>query len=54
MYILTITARRTNAKRHICKKSADINELCKLAANATKYRAEIYSAKWELVEVVHE
>lgn len=54
MYILTITARRKNAKRHIVDKSADINDLRKLAnnVNGDLYVIEIYTGGWELVEVV--
>ncbi len=54
MYILTITARRKNAKRHIVDKSTDINDLRKLAnnVNGDRYVIEIYTGRWDLVEVI--
>ena len=53
-YILTTTAKRKNAKRHIVERSSDINELIKTAEfiNRDRYTVEIYNSKWELVEVL--
>ena len=53
MYILTTTAKRKNAKRHIVDKSNNIEPLRKLAQNnidKDRYVVEIYTGKWELVE----
>lgn len=53
MYILTTTAKRKNAKRHICDRSNDIEKLRKLGQNninKDRYVVEIYTGKWELVE----
>lgn len=51
MFYLTITAKRKNAKRHIVKKSNDIDVLRNLSRNMNKrYRVEIYNGKWELIE----
>ena len=53
-YILTITAKRRNAKRHIVTKSESLDELRNLGRNNMndKYIVEIYTGKWELVERV--
>lgn len=51
MYILTITAKRKGARRHIVYKNSSIDEL-KLRANNLndKYIIEIYTGSWKLVE----
>lgn len=51
-YILSITARRKNAKRHIVCKSANLEELRRLGVNNIndKYIVEIYDGAWNLVE----
>ena len=53
-YILTITSKRKNAKRHMVTKSESLNELRNLGKNNMndKYIVEIYTGKWELVERV--
>ena len=53
-YILTITAKRKNAKRHIQERSNDINALIESAKhiNHDKYIVEIYNSKWQLVETL--
>ena len=53
MYYLTTTAKRKNAKRHIARKSEDINYLKRLGRNISeRYIVEIYNGKWELVETI--
>jgi len=53
MYYLTTTAKRKNAKRHIVRKSEDINYLKRLGRNVSeRYIVEIYNGKWELVETI--
>lgn len=53
MYILTITAKQKNAKRHIVTKSKDIEELRRQANNTNdKYIKQIYNGKWELIETI--
>ena len=53
-YILTTTAKRKNAKRHIVTKSESLDELRNLGKNNMndKYIVEIYTGKWDLVERV--
>lgn len=49
--ILTITAKRKNAKRHIVSRCNDIESARKLAENMNDcYIVEIYNTKWELIE----
>ena len=50
-YILTITARRKNAKRHIVCRSNDLEELRSRFRNE-HYRLEIWDSKWNLVELL--
>ena len=53
MYILTTTAKRKNAKRHIVDKNNDIEYLRKLSKNMnTCYIIEICNGKWELIEIL--
>lgn len=54
MYILAITAKRKNAKRHISTKSNDIKYLRKVGKEHINdcYIVEIYNHKWELIERV--
>ena len=54
MYILTITAKIKNAKRHIVTKSESLDKLRDLGKNNMndKYIVEIYTGKWKLVERV--
>lgn len=50
-YILTIEAKRKGAKRHIVKKSSDIEELRKLSNNLNdRYKVDIYNGKWQFIE----
>ena len=53
-YILTITAKRKNGKRHIVTKNSDLNFLRGLGIYNinNKYIVEIYDASWQLVERV--
>ena len=53
-YILTITAKRKNGKRHIVTKNTDINYLRWLGIYNInkKYIVEIYNGNWQLVERV--
>ena len=53
-YILTTTAQRKNAKKHIVTKSESLDELRNLGKNNMNdaYIVEIYTGKWELVERV--
>ena len=53
-YILTITAKRKNEKRHIVTKSESLDELRNLGRNNINdaYIVEIYTGRWELVERV--
>lgn len=53
-YILTITAKRKNAKKYIADKSDDIEYLRNLAKNNIndRYVKQIYTGNWKLVEVV--
>lgn len=53
-YILTITAKRKNGKRHIVTKHSNINYLRYLGIYNInkKYIVEIYTANWQLVERV--
>lgn len=51
-YILTVTAKRKNAKRHIVERGT-IEDCRRLANNMNeKYIVEIYNGKWELVETI--
>ena len=51
MYILAITAKRKNAKRHIVARSVNLEGLKKLAQNSNKkYIVELYTGNWQLVE----
>lgn len=53
MYILTTTAKRKNAKRHITLKSNDLEHLRDIAQNninKDRYVVEIYSGNWNLLE----
>ena len=54
MYILTITAKRKNAKRHIVIRSESLDKLIELGKNNINdnYIVEIYTGKWVLVERV--
>ena len=51
-YILTITAKRKNARRHIVTKSENLDQLRDLGKNNMNdvYIVEIYTGKWELIE----
>lgn len=50
-YILTITAKRKNAKRHIAARSVNLEGLKKLAENINKrYIVEVYTGNWQLIE----
>ena len=54
-YILTATAKRKNAKRHIVERNSNIEHLLKLAEknlNKDRYIVEIYNGKWELLEAI--
>ena len=54
-YILTVTAKRKNAKRHIVERNSNKEHLLKLAKenlNKDRYIVEIYNAKWELLEAI--
>ena len=54
-YILTVTAKRKNAKRHIVERNSNIEHLRKLAVNnlnKDRYIVEIYNSKWELLETI--
>ena len=53
-YILTITAKRKNGKRHIVTKNSDLNFLRGLGIYNinNKYIVEIYNGNWQLVERV--
>lgn len=54
-YILTVTAKRKNAKRHIVERNNNKEHLLKLAKenlNKDRYIVEIYNAKWELLEAI--
>lgn len=54
-YILTVTAKRKNAKRHIVERNNNKEHLLKLAKenlNKDRYIVEIYTAKWELLEAI--
>ena len=55
-YILTNTARRKNAKRHICGRYNDLESARKMAQNINEklYVIQIYNGKWELIETVAE
>ena len=52
MYILTITAKRKNAKRHIVTKSEILDKLIDLGKNNINdnYIVEIYTGKWDLLK----
>lgn len=53
-YILTITSRRKNAKRHIVSKFYTLSDAEKVASSLNKsYIIEIYNTKWELVKVIN-
>ena len=52
-YILTTTAKRTNAKRHIVKRSHDyylLESLARWSLDRKNYIVEIYTGNWELVK----
>ena len=50
-YILTTTAKRKNAKRHIVARSVNLDGLKKLAENINKrYIVELYTGNWQLIE----
>lgn len=50
-YILTSTAKRKNAKRHIVVRSDNLEGLKKLAENINKrYIVELYTGNWQLIE----
>lgn len=49
-YILTMTAKRKNAKRHIVARSNDLDELRKF--HPQQYINEIYDSHWNLIEVI--
>lgn len=50
-YILTMTAKRKNAKRHIVARSVNLEGLKKVAQNLNKkYIVELYTGNWQLVE----
>lgn len=53
-YILTITAKRKNGKRHIVTKNSNLNFLRGLGIYNinNKYIVEIYNGNWQLVERV--
>lgn len=54
-YILTLTAKRKDAKRHIAAKSCNLDQLRKSAElYSNKYRKHIYTGNWELIEEVKE
>lgn len=54
-YYLAITAHRKNAKRHICYKSTDMEQLIEFSSRYTgNYRMELYTGNWELVKVIKE
>ena len=54
MYILAITAKRKNAKRHILTKCESLDKLIELGKNCIndKYIVEIYDGNWEIVDRV--
>lgn len=55
MYYLTITVKQKRGKRHIVTKSEDVQHLRNLANNLNrKYKVEIYTGKWELVETLRD
>lgn len=50
-YILTTTAKRKNAYRHIVARSENKEELKKLAKNINKrYIVELYTGDWRIIE----
>lgn len=49
-YILTITARRKNARRHIVQRSDDLEKL--RAFRSDLYLVRIYDSRWNLIETV--
>lgn len=50
-YILTSTAKRKNAKRHIVAWGVDLETARRLARNINKkYIVEVYTGNWKLVE----
>lgn len=52
-YILTLTAKRKDAKRHIAARSCNLDQLRKSAElYSNKYRKHIYTGNWELIEEV--
>lgn len=53
-FILTITARRKNAVRHIVKRSTTMAELMEYAGhiNHDRYIVEIYTGSWIKVKEV--
>lgn len=53
-YILTITAKQKNGKRHISRRSDNLEYLEKFAQNLNhkRYRVEIYSGNWKFLKEV--
>lgn len=53
-YILTITAKRRNAKRHIAQRGESLEELIRYSnvINKDRYHVDIYNGKWELVKKI--
>ena len=53
-YILTVTARRKNAKRHIVQRTHEYDRLVSIAKGIDKQRyiVEIYTGNWKLVETI--
>lgn len=53
-YILTMTAHRKNAKRHIAKRGT-MDVLKRYSNNLNRnYRIEIYDSRWNLIETINE
>ena len=53
-YILTITAKRKDAKRHIARKSNSIDDLRTFGRKNLNdcYKVDIYTGDWKLIENV--
>ena len=49
-YILTYTAKRKNAKRHIFCRGNSVEELERQVKGFDQYIYEIYTSKWEFVK----